>query len=95
MYNYETIFYHSMPFYRFTLNKKFIGFIPAGIEIDFKGKSYGTIGILTRIADLWKAGRFPGEIMKQKKTIKEWLTKHDNVNKRDFIAFAKQIESYV
>lgn len=56
-YHYTTVFIGNEPFYMFTntiSSRKPIACIPAGVSVEYRGKTYTTAELLTLVHSVWK-----------------------------------------
>lgn len=58
-YMYTTVHHHYKTFYKFTLKRRLLGFIPAGESAVIKGRHYDTAAVLSRLCELDRKGAFP------------------------------------
>ena len=81
---YKTVFVNYNPFYVFSLGRKKVGCIPAGIALSIIGREYTTSQLLESIFAYWRRHHALPPTLLQKIKPHDWLTTTDRFDRHAF-----------
>lgn len=80
---------HYNPHYKYSINRRILGTIPAGINTPYRNYNLDTIKLMQQIQHLYNTNQLPKDILS---SYEDWYDKNNNLNKHQLYKLHRNID---